>query len=80
MIKINVITNNIAWQSYIKNPNNFIEKTTFIIDNPHDTDEYDFTMKKGGMLIFDEAGVHRGAQTLLTERLVARFVYSSLSS
>ena len=27
MIKINVITNNIAWQSYIKNPNNFIEKT-----------------------------------------------------
>lgn len=59
---------------------NFIEKTSFIIDNPHDTDEYDFTMKKGGMLIFDEAGVHRGAETLLTERLVARFVYSGLNS
>ena len=26
MIKINVITNNIAWQSYLKNPNNFIER------------------------------------------------------
>ena len=26
MIKINVITNNISWQSYIKNPNSFIEK------------------------------------------------------
>jgi len=26
MIKINVVTNNISWQSYIKNPNSFIEK------------------------------------------------------
>ena len=26
MIKINVITNNISWQSYIKNPNSFVEK------------------------------------------------------
>ena len=26
MIKINVVTNNISWQRYIKNPNSFIEK------------------------------------------------------
>ena len=26
MIKINVVTNNISWQSYIKNPNSFIKK------------------------------------------------------
>ena len=26
MIKINVITNNINWFSYIKNPNNYLEK------------------------------------------------------
>ena len=26
MIKINVITNNISWQKYIKKPDNFIEK------------------------------------------------------
>ena len=26
MIKINVITNNISWHHFIKNPNNYIEK------------------------------------------------------
>ncbi len=26
MIKVNVITNNISWLSYIKNPNNYIER------------------------------------------------------
>ena len=26
MIKINVISNNLAWKNYIKNPHNYIEK------------------------------------------------------
>jgi hypothetical protein len=31
-------------------------------------------------LIFDEAGVHRGAETLETDRLVVRFIYKDINA
>ena len=57
---------------------NFLEHTVFIGNKPHDTAKYDFVLKKSGTLIFDEAGVHRGAETLETNRLVIRFVYKNI--
>lgn len=56
----------------------FLEQSSFIINTPHDTQEYDFVLKKSSTLIFDEAGVHRGAETLKTNRLVVRFVYKDI--
>mgnify|MGYP001320745881 FL=1 len=32
MIKINVISNNISWKKYIKNPNSFIDKKTKLLN------------------------------------------------
>ena len=59
---------------------NFLEQSSFIINTPHDTQEYDFVLKKNSALIFDEAGVHRGAETLKTNRLVIRFTYKDINA
>ena len=32
MIKINVILNNINWKKYLKNPSNFIDKKTMLLN------------------------------------------------
>ena len=58
----------------------FLEQSSFIINTPHDTQEYDFVLKKNSALIFDEAGVHRGAETLKTNRLVIRFTYKDINA
>ena len=55
--------------------NKFLDATNFINKNNNDTTDYDFILKKGGAVIFDESGVHRGAEPLKTNRLVLRFVY-----
>jgi len=54
---------------------NFLEQTQFINSDPYDTNSFDFYCKKGDALVFDESGVHRGAEPSLTNRLVLRFVY-----
>ena len=54
--------------------------SNFIVNYPNDTHEYDFNLKKGDALIFDEAGVHRGAETLKTDRLVLRFSYKHINA
>ena len=56
----------------------FLEQSSFTINTPHDTQKYDFVLKKNSALIFDEAGVHRGAEILQTNRLVCRFVYKDI--
>ena len=56
----------------------FLEQSSFIINSPHDTQEYDFALKKNSALIFDEGGVHRGAETLKTSRLIVRFIYKDV--
>ena len=58
--------------------NSFLEQSSFIINSPHDTQKYDFALKKNSAVIFDEAGVHRGAETLKTSRLVLRFSYKDI--
>ena len=52
----------------------FIENTKFI-ENDGDTKSFDITLKKGGMIIFDEFGFHRGSCPALTDRVVLRFLY-----
>jgi ectoine hydroxylase-related dioxygenase (phytanoyl-CoA dioxygenase family) len=56
----------------------FLEQSSFIINSPHDTQKYDFALKKNSALIFDEGGVHRGAETLKTSRLIVRFIYKDV--
>ena len=54
--------------------NAFLEKTSFIDKNP-ETTEFDFKMKPGDAIIFNEGGVHKGSKTLYNERKVLRYHY-----
>jgi hypothetical protein len=54
--------------------NEFLEKTSFIDKNP-ETTEFDFKMKPGDAIIFNEGGVHKGSKTLYNERKVLRYHY-----
>ena len=53
----------------------FLNQTSFIEKDPYDTTKYDYKLDKGGAIIFDESGVHRGSKPNQTDRLVMRFVY-----
>jgi hypothetical protein len=55
--------------------NLFLENSKFIDENEEDTSKFDFEMKKGSAVIFDEFGVHRGAMPSKNSRLVLRFFY-----
>ena len=55
--------------------NKFLDQTNFINKDNQDTFNYDFISKKGDALIFNESGVHRGAEPQKTNRLVLRFSY-----
>ena len=80
------IVQNSYYRSYLETKikketiENFLKISNFIVNYPNDTHEYDFNLKKGDALIFDEAGVHRGAETLKTDRLVLRFSYKHINA
>lgn len=57
-----------------KDINEFLEKSDFI-NKSSDTVNFDLPLLKGGIIIFDEAGVHRGSAPTLEERIVCRFHY-----
>ena len=52
----------------------FIENSSFI-QNGGDTKNYDIALKKGGMVIFDEFGFHRGSSPARTSRMVLRYLF-----
>ena len=52
----------------------FIDDTQFV-EKDGDTTLFDIKLKKGGMIIFDEFGFHRGSSPALTDRVVLRFLY-----
>ena len=54
---------------------NFLKKSDFIINN-NDTDLYDYSIKAGGAIIFDEGGSHRGSSPTLNDRIVLRYLFS----
>ena len=53
----------------------FLDTSKLILDNKLDVSQFDHEIKKGGALIFDEAGVHRGSRTKMNDRMVLRFFY-----
>jgi len=53
----------------------FLKNSKFIEEQDKDTREFDFQMKKGSVLIFDEIGVHRGSRPSKQGRLVLRYLY-----
>ena len=54
----------------------FLMKTSFIDRENGDTSDFDFKMKKGGVIIFDELGFHRGSMPSQNDRLVLRYFYN----
>ena len=57
----------------------FIENTKFIEEKNKDTEKFDLEMNKGGVVIFDEFGVHRGSMPSKTSRQVLRYFYKKNS-
>jgi len=62
--------------TYVKTKeiDDFLDRSNFII-NSQDTTNYDLPLKSAGLIIFDEAGVHRGSAPTLEDRVVCRFHY-----
>ena len=58
---------------------NFLENTKFIENETPDTSKFDFNLKRGGAVIFDELSVHRGSAPKKTDRIVLRFVYKKIN-
>ena len=67
--------------SYIKNiigeelVLEFLKKTEFIENTNTKNDCFNYEVNKGGAVIFDEAGVHRGSKTKFNDRIVLRFFF-----
>tara|TARA_A100001015_G_scaffold316774_1_gene431946 strand:- start:2300 stop:3106 length:807 start_codon:yes stop_codon:yes gene_type:complete len=57
----------------------FLKKSDFIINNS-DTDLYDYSIKAGGAIIFDEGGSHRGSSPTLNDRIVLRYLFSKFKN
>lgn len=53
----------------------FLNTSKNILDGKIDKNLFDYEIKKGGAVIFDEAGVHKGSKTELNDRMVLRFFY-----
>jgi hypothetical protein len=66
------------FNNYFNNSNvikKFLDKTSFIEINP-ESNEFDFEMNPGDIIIFDEGGVHKGSKILFNDRRVLRYHYS----
>ena len=57
----------------------FLQDTKFIETETPDTSQFDFNLKKGGAVIFDELSVHRGSAPQKTDRIVLRFIYKKIN-
>ena len=53
----------------------FLENTKFI-ESDSSSHNFDYKMKAGDAIIFNEGGVHRGSKNLYTDRMVLRYLYS----
>ena len=55
--------------------NNFLNSSEFIEDKRKDTFKFDLEMNKGGMVVFDEFGVHRGSMPSKSNETCSTFFY-----
>ncbi len=53
----------------------FLNQTKFISEDKEDTSEFDYSLKAGDALIFDENGFHRGGKPKISDRVVLRYHY-----
>lgn len=53
----------------------FLINSSFINEEPKDSQNYDLEMNKGGVVIFDELCVHRGSAPKKNSRIVLRYLY-----
>jgi hypothetical protein len=53
----------------------FLNTSESILNKTLDKKIFDKSVNKGGAVIFDEAGVHMGSKTMLSDRMVLRFFY-----
>jgi len=69
---------------YIKNfvtkedIDDFLNQANYVINNNYKTDKYDQTINKGGAIVFDESGIHRGSATKFSTRLALRFFFKKV--
>ena len=54
----------------------FLDMTSFC-EKKKDTNQFDYKMKAGDAIIFDENGFHRGSKPEKTDRAVIRYHYGS---
>ena len=54
---------------------NFLNQTDFV-KNEEENYDFDYKMSAGDAIIFNEGGVHKGSKTLLSDRMVLRYLYS----
>ena len=57
----------------------FIELTNFAEGKNSENYSFDNEIKKGGAVIFDESGIHRGSRTRYNSRIAMRFFYKQLN-
>tara|TARA_B100001540_G_C15781253_1_gene631137 strand:- start:55 stop:888 length:834 start_codon:yes stop_codon:yes gene_type:complete len=53
----------------------FLKKTENLKDNV--ISDYDYSAKRGDVIIFDEGGIHRGASATKNDRIVLRYFYEN---
>ena len=56
----------------------FLNKIKKIKEAKNNSYNYDISCKQGDMIIFDEAGCHRGSKLLFTDRYVLRFLFKRI--
>ena len=61
-----------------KDLSEFLNRTSFAENQKAENYSFDHEMKKGGAVIFDEAGIHRGSRTRLNDRVALRFFYKQI--
>lgn len=52
-----------------------LKKIDLILNNPKENFLFDNKMDKGGAVIFNESGIHRGSKNLFSNRMCLRFFY-----
>lgn len=59
--------------------NEFFKNTQFIDDESIDENKFFFPVPEGSLLVFDEAGAHKGSSPRITDRYVLRFFFKKLN-
>ena len=56
----------------------FLERTNFVENQGSENYSFDHEIKKGGAIIFDETGIHRGSRIRFNDRIALRFFYKQI--